>query len=451
MITDFLQILTGGLSVIKLNTRLVLVIALLFIFPLLFVWVALSFYNTAYNNIHTAEKGRIGILHDTVSTLLREDTNYEKTIESLIGMYMSENSDISKIRLVKKEKDGFFIVLASDKSLIGTYEKSDQLYKTLPFSDTNDSFFHPSNIDGVRTWQVLRSVEIEDGVFYLFTEHKFGMIDSVMTARMQQSYFGLTAIFVFLITLAYWLNKQVNWEKNHNLLSLQLKERDLFSNMIAHEFRSPLTAINGYASFLLESKNLSKDEIRYTANISNSAKRLVVLVNDFLEVARLQAGKMKIEEKEIDICEVLTKAVEDLDVMAKEKGLKLIYKPNKKPIPITTDSARLTQVFTNIISNSIKYTDKGTVTVECEQEPGEIIILIKDTGMGISAEDQQKLFTPFSRVGDVDRSVITGTGLGMWITKQLVTILHGTIGVESIKGVGTHIVIKFKTKKLLLD
>ena len=94
---------------------------------------------------------------------------------------------------------------------------------------------------------------------------------------------------------------------------------------------------------------------------------------------------------------------------------------------------------------AIKYTNKGTVEVECAQIPGEVTIRIKDTGTGISAEDQKKLFAPFTRVGGVDDTATTGTGLGMWITKQLVTLLGGTIGVESIKGVGTHIVINFRT------
>jgi two-component system sensor histidine kinase EvgS len=96
------------------------------------------------------------------------------------------------------------------------------------------------------------------------------------------------------------------------------------------------------------------------------------------------------------------------------------------------------------VSNSVKYTDSGEIELECQKKSTQLTIRIKDTGTGISAEDQKKLFAPFTRVGEVDESTVTGSGLGMWITKQFVSLLDGDIGVESIKGVGTHIVITFR-------
>ncbi len=438
------SILERGAETMRSNSRLLLVAVLLFVFPLLFVWITQGFFITAYDNINTSEKHRVGIIHDSISTIIKTLPEYGPTLNVLINKYVSENPDISKIRIVDKDENGFIIISATDDTLIGTYEKSDQAYRSLPLSASGEAFIVETVISEVRAWQVFSGVELADNQLYIFSEHKFDLIDSVMAARKQQSYLGLTAIFIFLIVLAYWLNRQVSWEKSSNQLAEQLKERDLFSNMIAHEFRSPLTAIKGYASFLQESENLSKEEFRFASNIRNSAERLVILVGDFLEVARLQAGKLKIDKADVDIRNVLISVSEDLKVMAEDKGLRLKYVPDKKPVIMNTDKARLMQVFTNIISNAIKYTDSGVVELECIGTPREVTILVKDSGMGISADDQQKLFTPFSRVGDVDNTQITGTGLGMWITKQLVALLDGTIGVESIKGVGTHIVITFK-------
>ena len=105
----------------------------------------------------------------------------------------------------------------------------------------------------------------------------------------------------------------------------------------------------------------------------------------------------------------------------------------------------MTQVVTNIVTNAIKYTESGSVTLECAYKTNILTIKVKDTGTGISADDQQKLFAPFTRVGGVDDSAITGSGLGMWITKQLVELLGGSVGVESIEGIGTHIVMTFKS------
>jgi signal transduction histidine kinase len=93
------------------------------------------------------------------------------------------------------------------------------------------------------------------------------------------------------------------------------------------------------------------------------------------------------------------------------------------------------------VSNAIKYTQNGAIELSIEEKSAYIEVRVKDTGMGISAEDQKKLFAPFFRVANEDVSKITGTGLGMWITKQLIELMGATIGVESIKGVGTHIVI----------
>jgi signal transduction histidine kinase len=253
----------------------------------------------------------------------------------------------------------------------------------------------------------------------------------------------LSLIFTFLIALAYWIHRQADWERQYHQLHTTLKERDLFSNMIAHELRTPLTAIKGYASFLQESPNLDTEEQRYADTIRESAERQVLLVNDFLEIARIQSGKMKIEPTQVDVNKTIPSIVETLQPEATAKQLQLIYTPALQTQPLVTDENRLVQVLTNIITNSIKYTDTGTVEVTCEATRAGIAIRVKDTGMGISAEDQKKLFAPFARVGGVEHTSTSGTGLGMWITKQMIELLGGSINVESIKGVGTHVVLQF--------
>ncbi|MEY3784305.1 MAG: hypothetical protein RLZZ230_627 [Candidatus Parcubacteria bacterium] len=443
MISNILHTLEKGIGAMRLNSRFMLVGVLVFVFPLLFVWVTQSFFATAYSNIETIEKSRVRMLHSNFVTVLKYD-NTEKIINDLIATAVNEDEGITKIHIVKKDNDGFKIIYASDTSVVGEYEKNDGLYRALPLSASDELFIVPTVINGSRIWQVFKSVNVSDQQLTVFTEHSFVLTDSVMAARRQQSYFGLTAIFIFLIALAYWLNKQVYWEKNHALLSQQMQERDLFSNMIAHEFRTPLTAIKGYASFLQESKSISTEEMRFVGNIRTSAERLVILVNDFLEVSRIQSGQLKIELTDVDVRLVVQRVTEDLQGLATDKNLKLSYIKTALPVMLNTDEARLTQALTNLLSNAIKYTDKGGVELEVTDTRAGVTIRIKDTGMGISAADQQKLFAPFTRVGNVDSTNITGTGLGMWITKQLVTLLNGTVGIESIKGVGTHVVLNFK-------
>jgi signal transduction histidine kinase len=443
MISSILTTLEQGLKVMRSNSRLLLVGILLFVFPLLFVWITQSFFSTAYNNIDSSQKQRVSMLHDSLQVVLQEEIKDDVLLSKLIDQYMSENTDITKIRVVEPETEGTLITYSFDPQEVGTYVVSDSLFKNLPLSSANGAFIYPTSINDVRTWQVFSSVEKAGTSYVIFSEHSFQLIDSIMLARQQQSYLGLSAIFIFLIGLAYWLNRQVQWEKRHGKLVKQLEDRDLFSNVIAHEFRAPLTAIKGYASFLEESDTLDFENKRFANNIRISAERLVLLVNDFLEVARLQSGKIEFKNESVDVRHVLTKVIEDLQITADNKNLQLVYESPKQPILMKTDSARLAQVITNIVSNSIKYTESGLIELECISEASQLTIRIKDTGMGISAEDQKKLFAPFMRVGEVDKTTITGSGLGMWITKQFVALLGGEIGVESIKGVGTHVVITF--------
>jgi signal transduction histidine kinase len=441
MLSNLLTTLEKGLQVMRLNSRLLMVGILIFVFPVLFVWITQNFFTTAYTNIDSAQKQRVSILHDSIKVLIEESTDFHGVLPVLLAQYTDENADITKVRIVESVAQGTQIVYSNNQTEISTFISNDELFQNLPLSSSAGAFIFPTTVNDVRTWQVFSVAESSETSYIIFSEHTFQLIDSVMLARQQQSYFGLTAIFLFLIGLAYWLNKQSQWEKHHHNLAKQLAERDLFSNMIAHEFRTPLTAIKGYASFLEESEVLDAENKRFANNIRISAERLVLLVNDFLEVARLQSGKMEVHTTEVDISQLLTKVTQELAVTARAKDLRLIYEPPVHPIISRTDPDRLTQVLTNVISNSIKYTPAGAIEIECQKEAKKLVILIKDTGTGISAEDQKKLFAPFVRVGGVDDTKTTGTGLGMWITKQLVTLLNGEIGVESIKGVGTHVVI----------
>ncbi|MFT7644366.1 MAG: signal transduction histidine kinase [Candidatus Paceibacteria bacterium] len=449
MISRVLTALERGLLVMRLNSHMLLVGALVFVFPLLFVWVTNSLFEFTSSSIDTADRHRIGVLHDSITALVLSNAPTEiiqSTIESVAKRVEPEDQiKVSDIKLFKEVNGELVVLNAFDRETIGTTTDSGvKILRKTPFSDVFD--FHSSDYDIGKSIirQSYQRIATPDGYFYLMSEHDRTSFESLLMSRKQTSYLILSVIFSFLIALAYWLNKQVDWKKNHSELEEQLNERDLFSNMIAHEFRSPLTAIKGYSSFLQESNSLSKDELRFAANIYNSAERLVVLVNDFLEVSRLHSGKIKVEISEVDLRDILTSVSEDLKGLAEGKNLRLVYQKSANQILFKTDPARMTQVLINIVSNAVKYTDSGTVELECSQMPGEVTITVKDTGTGISAEDQQKLFAPFTRVGDVDEGSTTGTGLGMWITKQLVALLNGTIGVESIKGVGTHIVIRFK-------
>jgi len=442
MISKFLFTLESGWKQVRSNSKLLFIVVILFVFPLLIMLVMQQFNAVATANIQTAEFKRTDTLHSSVSAVLRASDM--GTVNRLVQDLAADSADLTSLRVyVASDANVVEIVASSDLTELNATSTLSTVLQ-LGKVEFDQTFTVPLIIATGRIEQAVRYVETTEQSYYIFSEYSRAQTDTVLNQRTQDSYLLLTLIFSFLIGLAYWINRQSDWEKRHNKIKTTLDERDLFTTMIAHEFRTPLTAIKGYASFLQESTTMLPEEIRFADTIQESAERLVLLVNDFLEIARIQSGKLTIETKPVDVRSQIQTVTTSLAKEANTKGLQLIYTPNLQPQILVTDANRFVQILANIVSNSIKYTDKGTVEISSEMERAGLVIRIKDTGMGISAEDQKRLFAPFARVGGVDKTTTTGTGLGMWITKQMIELLHGTIAVESIKGVGTHIVLRFK-------
>jgi signal transduction histidine kinase len=175
--------------------------------------------------------------------------------------------------------------------------------------------------------------------------------------------------------------------------------------------------------------------------IADSAERLILIVNDLLDVARIQSGKLSLNLSQAPVSAIVANVIADMQVVASKKGTSLQVQPQGTQYEAYGDANRLQQALINIVSNAIKYTEKGNIQVVLQETRTKIVIRVQDTGMGISSEDQKELFAPFFRVAGETMSTITGTGLGMWITKQFIEMMGGSIGVESIKGVGTHVVV----------
>jgi signal transduction histidine kinase len=234
------------------------------------------------------------------------------------------------------------------------------------------------------------------------------------------------------------------------ILLMKLREldrlKDEFISTVSHELRTPLTTIRGYLSLIQEgSYGPLSEKIKGGIDIvMMEVKRLYELVEDLLEVSRIEQQRISIEKAPLILNDFLKQISEELSVKAKEKSLNLIFVDYPQKLQINTDASRLKQIIVNLIGNSIKYTPSGTVEVGLLNEPkGFISIYVKDTGIGISAQDQQKLFTKFFRVQSEETAKITGTGLGLWITKKLVELLGGQIFLESIKGQGSKFTVIF--------
>jgi signal transduction histidine kinase len=296
----------------------------------------------------------------------------------------------------------------------------------------------------MRYWQSYRLVRDEGGdVHYIFVETSLAHIDGLFASRIVTAYYWLFGILAVVLLLILRHVRLIDYGYLYRETKRAYEMQDLFTNMMAHELRAPLTAVKGYASLIEENQGAPLESRSQAEKIRDSAERLLLIVNDLLDVARIHGGKLQVKNERTEVKKVIAGVIDAMQPSAKEKNITLGGEGVLPEVWIQIDGRRFHQALTNLVSNAIKYTKAGAITIALEERRDRIEIRVKDTGMGISAEDQKNLFAPFFRVESEEVDRIVGTGLGMWTTKQLIEIMHGSIAVESIRGVGTHIVVIF--------
>lgn len=218
---------------------------------------------------------------------------------------------------------------------------------------------------------------------------------------------------------------------------LEQMKQELIS-LATHELRAPITAIKGYLDMILagDTGGVSGETKETIEEVVAINQRLADLVDDLLNVGRIEQGRMTIKTQAVDLAHLIAQATREYESCAEEKNLKLVF--HDKSIPqVKVDPVRLRQVLNNLISNAIKYTLAGSIEISVERKGHEVIVAVRDTGLGIDAESQKKLFQKFYRVRTPETVEITGTGLGLWITKKLLEMMDGKIWLESAEGKGS--------------
>jgi signal transduction histidine kinase len=241
----------------------------------------------------------------------------------------------------------------------------------------------------------------------------------------------------FIIDITARREAELELERqNHQLRQLD-SLKDEFVALVSHELRTPLTSIRGYLELISEDSNLTDEQLRFLETIDRNAQRLQRVVGDLLFVAQVEAGKLSLEQGAVDMNAVVEEAVQAAEPSAAAKSIAFSFELGELP-EIQGDRARLAQVVDNFISNAIKFTPTGgSVTVTTHARPGEIEIVVADTGMGIPTDELPLLFQRFFRAERATSGAIPGTGLGLAIAKAIVAGHGGRIRVESEDGAGT--------------
>ncbi|WP_073055836.1 MULTISPECIES: ATP-binding protein [unclassified Fibrobacter] len=353
------------------------------------------------------------------------------------------------------------IIVKSPNDSLGT----DLLWGENGYGAVRDKLYNGLNVSiaAATNW------EVEDTEYYYFVaELKLpgvslrGVVPASEVASEKDSIsflilwvFGLL-IFMFTIAMVYVVLSEKKARENKELIREKenaesaSKAKSIFLANMSHEIRTPINGILGMDSMLL--KECKDETLRdYALNIQSAGQTLLSLINDILDISKIESGKMEILPVTYSVFTVLNDCYNMVAVRAKDKNLELVMDISPEiPTALFGDEVRIRQVVNNLLSNAVKYTNEGSVTlsvwaekVDVDPMQGdntsrvELFIQVKDTGIGIREKDREKLFADFVRLDEKRNRNIEGTGLGLNLTKQLLDMMGGTIEVESTYGVGS--------------
>ncbi|MBQ6845345.1 MAG: DegV family EDD domain-containing protein [Agathobacter sp.] len=262
---------------------------------------------------------------------------------------------------------------------------------------------------------------------------------------------GITVGVVMKFQLRVFDRERKTKEQQQEELEKLSKSKDAFFASMSHEIRTPINAIIGFNELILR-ENPSEEVQDYAKNIQNSSKMLLSLVNDILDLSQLEIHKMELLETEYRVSSMFHEVVDIIQGRLVEKELDFQVKIDEKiPMTLYGDERRIKQILLNLLTNAVKYTEAGTVTLSCEYEKVSedrirMVIAVADTGLGIRKEELEYLFDAFRRVNIEKNSKIEGTGLGLSIAKHLLDLMGGEITVDSIYTQGSEFRVMIEQK-----
>mgnify|MGYP001194494482 CR=1 FL=1 len=221
------------------------------------------------------------------------------------------------------------------------------------------------------------------------------------------------------------------------------RDKDDFAAMISHELRTPIQVILGYSELLqAEQLDVTQETRDFSNYIYNSSLQLLELLNNLLNLFKLESGRYEVKSEPVVLDPLVHTCIDSLMLKAKTKGIGLVFTTSAPSLQVPSDPVMLRQIVANLLTNAIKFTDEGSVTVSVDREGDRAIIRVRDTGIGMSAEEVQRIFTQYQQANQTIARKYGGTGLGLSICIRFAFLLGGDIACESEAGKGTCFALK---------
>jgi signal transduction histidine kinase len=401
---------------------------------------------------------------------------YELSLSIGNSLDIVDNCDAFLKKLMSRKRLTYVSVWIKDEYLSFTETETASLVyanpeyyiirRTIPLSDPifsdilNESVLHINSQDK-RFKDFIAEKKFTTGSCIIYPLKNYGRLKLYWTKELEDPEYTVNQLnnviskFAFSLE-ACLLHKKSLWEMEEKRKALEDKilaeslnrtKSEFLANM-SHELRTPLNSIIGFSDLLLigSSGELNDKQTRYARNISNSGKDLLNIINDILDLSKIEAGKMILNYEDVSLKQTVDEIVKTLSPLSSKKDQSL-ETSHIGDVVIQADKGKLKQILLNLIGNAIKFTPSGgSINISSYLKDEMANIQIKDTGIGISPEDQKKLFEPFKQLDSNLSREHTGTGLGLSLVKKLVELHNGTVSVESETEKGSTFTVSLPIK-----
>ena len=440
----------------KINTRLI-GIAILAILLTLFVAVFI-FYDLLKKQVLEDLESYANLLYNEVNSNQEWNDNNQSRIDKLLRITIIlpdgtvEYDSVADIKKMRNHKNRVEVKDAISKGEGQAIHKSETLGKNL--------FYYALRLNDGRILRVSKDVTSIWNVFYKIYPIIIGLTILIVMTCSIIAHFLTKNLITPIKKMADNINDnykktdvypelvpfiQTIYEQHENIMK-NAKIRQEFTANVSHELKTPLTSISGYSELIENGMVTEKDVARFAKEIHRNATRLLTLINDIIRLSQLDGTEADIPFEKINIYEIALECISMLQLNAEKHSVQLFVKGDHSHI--LGNKAMIEEVIFNLCDNGIRYNKEGgTVTVFITEKEQQIILSVKDTGIGIPKKHQERIFERFYRVDKSHSKLTGGTGLGLGIVKHIVLKHNANIGLISEEGEGTEIIIEFPAYK----